>query len=232
MKQRGKLIVIDGTDGSGKATQTALLARALKKRSLRVKTISFPQYYNNFFGEFLGHCLREQYYNFLKLHPKIASVIYAADRWESSEQIQKWLKAGYAVIADRYVSASQIHQAGKIKDARKRRDFMRWLDKMEYGVFGIPRPDIIFYLNVPIAVSQRLLSSNFSKSKKKYLAGRRDIAEKNIAHLEASRRSALKLVGELNNFVKIDCAPAGKILSRAEIHKKIYKEIKKRCAIK
>ena len=224
--KKGKLIVIDGTDGSGKATQTAFLARALKKRKIKVRTIDFPQYYKNFFGEFLGRCLAGHYKEFLSIHPKIVSVLYAADRFESKKQIENWLVKGFIVIVDRYVSSNQIHQGGKIKNSGKRRDFMRWLEKMEYEIFGIPRPDIIFYLDIPVSISRKLLSSGFSKSKKKYLGGRKDIAEKNVAHLEASRRSALKLVGELNNFVKIQCMKNGNLMLPKEIHKEIYEKVK------
>ena len=82
-KLKGKLIVIDGTDGSGKATQVDLLTKRLKKEGYKVKNVDFPEYYKNFFGKFIGHCLTEQYYNFVGVHPKIASTLYAADRWES-----------------------------------------------------------------------------------------------------------------------------------------------------
>src|SRR3990167_6923068 len=143
-KTKGKLIVIDGTDGSGKSTQIDLLIKRLKKDGLKVKTIHFPDY-NNFFGGFIGHCLTEQYYNFINVHPKIISALYAADRWESSEQIKKWLKEGYVVVLDRYVSANQIHQGGKIKSVAKRIAFLKWLDEMEYKVFKIPKPDLTFY---------------------------------------------------------------------------------------
>ena len=127
MAKRGKLIVVDGTDGSGKTTQISLLAKKLKKDGLKVKTIHFP-HYENFFGGFIGHCLTEQYYNFVKVHPKIVSVLYAADRWESSKEIKKYLNKGYIVILDRYVSANQIHQGGKIANARKRASFIKWLN--------------------------------------------------------------------------------------------------------
>ena len=135
---KGKLIVIDGTDGSGKATQVALLEKKLKKEGKVVKIVDFPEYYKNFFGAFIGHCLSEQYYNWINIHPKIASMAYAADRWESSKEMVGWLKKGYIVIANRYVSANQIHQGGKIKNAKKRNDFIKWLDQMEYEVFKIP----------------------------------------------------------------------------------------------
>jgi dTMP kinase len=227
MKKKGKLIVIDGTDGSGKATQVALLASTLKKEGHTVKLVDFPEYYKNFFGGFIGHCLSEQYYNFINIHPKIASVLYAADRWESSEQIKDWLEKGDVIIANRYVSANQIHQGGKIKDTKKRKDFLRWLDDMEYRVFGIPRPDIIFYLSLPITIVEGLMKNRNKSSKRNYLGKKKDVHEVDIAFQENSRKSALKLVKELNNFKKIDCAPKGVILSREEIHSMIAKEVKR-----
>ena len=105
-KRKGKLIVIDGTDGSGKTTQINLLVKSLKKDGHRVKQIHFP-HYENFLGGFIAHCLTEQYYNFINVHPKIVSVLYAADRWESSQEIKDLLSKGNIVILDRYVSANQ-----------------------------------------------------------------------------------------------------------------------------
>src|SRR3989344_3846430 len=123
MQKKGKLIVIDGTDGSGKATQTELLVKVLKNEGRKVKVVDFPDYYSNFFGKFIGHCLSERYYDFVKVHPKIASVLYAADRFESKNTIEKWLKEGNIVIANRYASANQIHQGGKITNTKKRENF-------------------------------------------------------------------------------------------------------------
>ncbi len=227
-KYKGKLIVIDGTDGSGKATQVEYLIKHLKKDGYKVKTVDFPEYYKNFFGEFVGHCLSEQYYNFLYVHPKIASVLYAADRWESGDEMRKWLKAGYIVIANRYVSANQIHQGGKITSAKKRNDFIKWLDKMEYEVFDIPRPDITLYLSLPIKIVLELLENrNSSKMKREYLKKNKDVHESDTNHLINSRKSALKLVKEVPNFIKIECSEKGKILSREEVHELVYKEVKK-----
>jgi dTMP kinase len=158
MAKKGKFIVIDGTDGSGKATQVALLSKRLTKEGYKIKNVDFPEYYKNFFGKFIGHCLSEQYYNFVKVHPKIASVLYAADRFESKDEIEGWLKKGYVVIANRYVSANQIHQGGKIKNAKKREAFIKWLDEMEYGVFKIPKPDVVLYLDLPMKTIRKRLS--------------------------------------------------------------------------
>lgn len=227
-KYKGKLIVIDGTDGSGKATQVDYLTKHLKKDGHTVKVVDFPEYYKNFFGKFIGHCLSEQYYNWLNIHPKIASVMYAADRWESSDEMRKWLKKGYIVIANRYVSANQIHQGGKTKNTKKRNDFLKWLDEMEYEVFGIPRPDLTLYLSLPINIVLKLLKNrDSSKMKREYLKKKKDVHESDINHLINSRKSALKLEKEIPNFIKIECSKKGEILSREQVHEMVYKEVKK-----
>ncbi len=225
--KKGKLIVIDGTDGSGKATQVELLRKRLVKEGKTVKIVDFPEYYKNFFGKFVGHCLSEQYFNFVNVHPKIASVLYAADRWESSKQIEAWLKKGYVVLANRYVSSNQIHQGGKIHDTKKRKDFLRWLDEMEHSVFGIPRPDVVVFLSVPIRVTLALMKDRNKTHERAYLKKKNDVHENDERFLENSRKSAMKLVGELNNFVKIDCASKKEILPREDIHEMVYKEVKK-----
>lgn len=226
--KKGKFIVIDGTDGSGKATQVALLAERLKKDGYKVKVADFPEYENNFFGKFIGHCLTEQYYNFIGTHPKIVSVLYAADRWESKEKIEKWLKEGNIVISNRYVSANQIHQGGKIANPKKRADFIKWLDEMEYNTFKIPKPDITLYLSLPIDIVLALIAKReSSQMKRKYLKKHKDVHENDVNFLINSRKSAMWLVDKIPNFYKIDCAKKKEILSREEIHNMVYKEVKK-----
>lgn len=226
-KKKGIFIVIDGSDGSGKATQTVLLAKRLKEERRKVKTIDFPHYEKNLFGSLIGECLAGKYGDFIALDPHIASVLYAADRFESSGDIRKWLDQGYVVISDRYVSANQIHQGGKIQDSRKRKKFMEWLEKMEFGVFNLPKPDLILYLDVPIDVSQKLLNKNSSsmKQKKKHVRGGKDLADKNLNYLEKSRKSALSIVKKHNNWVKIQCVKSGKLMSIEDIHTLVFNEI-------
>jgi dTMP kinase len=228
--KRGKLIVIDGTDGSGKATQADLLIRSLKSDGHKVQVVDFPEYYSNFFGAFIGHCLSEQYYNFVKVHPKIASALYAADRFESKEKIEKWLKAGNIVIANRYVSANQIHQGGKIANTEKREAFIKWLAQMEYEVFKIPKPDAVFYLNVPIPIVLKLIKER-NKKRREYLGQgkkqKKDVHEKDVKFLENSRKSALWLAQTQKGWIKIDCEKNGTIDTRENIHQKIYAKVKK-----
>ena len=219
--------MIDGIDGSGKATQTELLIRHLKKDGKKVKVVDFPEYYSNFFGKFIGHCLSEQYYNFIKVHPKIASVLYAVDRFESKDKIIKWLKEGNIVIADRYASSNQIHQGGKIANTQKRENFLKWLAEMEYEVFKIQKPDAVFYLNVPVPVVLKLIKDRNQNGSRNYLGNKEDIVEKDVKYLENSRKSGLWLAKTQKGWVRIDCAPRGKILPREIIHQEIYEKVKK-----
>lgn len=227
MAKRGKLIVIDGTDGSGKATQAEMLIKRLKKDGHKVKVVDFPDYYSNFFGKFIGHCLSERYYDFVKVHPKIASVLYAADRFESKDKIEAWIKEGNIVIANRYASANQIHQGGKIANTKKREAFIKWLAEMEYEVFKIPKPDAVFYLNVPINIVLKLIRERNKNSKRSYLGKKKDVHEKDTQFLENSRKSALWLVKTQKNWINIDCMKGGALDSRENIHAKIYEKITK-----
>jgi dTMP kinase len=228
-KQKGRLIVIDGVDGSGKATQVELLLKRLRKDGHTVKTVDFPEYYKNFFGKFIGNCLSQQYYNWLNIHPKIASIAYAADRFESSAEIKKWLEKGYIVIANRYVSANQIHQGGKIANSKKRQEFIEWLNEMEYGVFKIPRPDIVFYLSLPVAISLDLIKDRDrdGKMKRQYLKKKKDVHENDTNFLVNSRKSALWLVKTQKEFTQIDCATGGNLHTREDISEEVYEKVKK-----
>ena len=218
--------MIDGTDGSGKTTQINLLIEKLKADGHKVQTIHFPEY-SNFFGGFIGHCLTEQYYNFVKVHPKIVSVLYAADLWESSKEIKKWLDAGYMVVLDRYVSANQIHQGGKIRSSKKRADFLKWLNEMEYKVFKIPKPDITIYLSLPINLIGRLIKERNKKSVRAYAGNKKDVHEVDLEFQKNSRESAIWLAKVLKNFKKVDCAPRGELLSREDINEMVYGKVKK-----
>jgi dTMP kinase len=223
--KKGKLIVIDGSDGSGKATQTKLLVQALKKQGKKVKTLDFPQYEKNFFGEFIGECLTGEYGDFVNLDPHITSVLYAADRFESSKKLQKWIDEGCIIVLDRYVSANQIHQGGKIFDTKKRKEFLKWLDKMEYGVFNLPRPNKVIYLDVPVKTSIGLLKS--SQQKKEYQKeGKKDLVEQSIEYLENARRSALWLARENKNWTRVRCIKNEQLRSIEDIHNEITNIVK------
>jgi dTMP kinase len=219
--KKGKLIVVDGTDGSGKATQVALLKERLIKEGYQVETIDFPRYEDNFFGKLIGECLAGKHGDFISVHSKIVSVLYSADRWQSSDMIRDWLSQGKIVIADRYVSANQIHQGGKIHDDKEREEFLLWLDKLEYEVFKLPRPDHTVYLDVSLETTLRLLKEKDQVFKKKYSEGVNDQAENNHEHLVDSRESAIKML-QNTNWTRIACEEEGQMLPREVITEKIY----------
>ena len=217
---KGLFIVLDGTDGSGKATQTRLLVEHLLGSGISVETIDFPRYKDNLLGKLIRECLDGLHGDFIAMDPKVASVLYAGDRHESRPLIQGWLDAGKVVIADRYVSSNQIHQGGKIRDEEARERFLAWLDELEFGAFKLPRPDMIVYLNVPVDVSMKMARDRaIAKGESP------DKAEIDTKHQRESQESALSIVRRLNNWIKVDCAPEGKLLSPEAIHALVFKAI-------
>lgn len=223
--KKGKFFVIDGTDGSGKATQTKLLAENLRKAGYKIKTIDFPQYENNFFGKIVGRYLSGEFGTSSEVSPYLASILYAGDRFESKEQIKKWLSKGLIVIADRYASSNQIHQGGKISNNKKRKEFLGWLEELEYEIFKIPRPDVIIYLDMPLVVSQKLLQTKSAQKKKTYLKGKKDIHENDLKHLSDAKNSAINLIKKSNDWIRIGCSKKEKPLATEEISQKIIRKI-------
>lgn len=227
MAKRGKLIVIDGSDGVGKATQTKLLVARLKREGKKVLTLDFPQYERNFFGTLIGQCLAGNRGDFVHINPYIGSVLYAADRFESKKIIERALAEGKVVVLDRYVSANQMHQGGKIRDAKKRKEFLQWLDTMEHTVFGIPRPDRIICLHLPLALSLQLLRSKAAGEKKTYTKAAWDTVESDARYLLNSQQSALKIIEEGGKWYKVECSKGNTILPRDVIHEKVWAIVKK-----
>lgn len=218
--KRGVLIVIDGSDGSGKATQTTLLKD--KIATVReVHSTDFPRYDTNHLGALIRECLDGKHGDFIATDPKIVSVLYAADRFETLPLIQGWLNKGSVVVLDRYVSANQIHQGGKIRDPKIRGEFLSWLDKLEFGVFKLPRPDIIVYLHVPVEISVELARARALAKHQEP-----DAAERDTRHQLESQESALAIIQTSNTWVKVDCAPQGSMLPREVIHEKIWEAVK------
>lgn len=221
---KGVFIVLEGNDGSGKATQTELLLQRLRNEGRRAEKIDFPKYDGNIYGKLIGECLAGLRGDFLNLDPKIASTLYAVDRFESSARIQSLLEAGVSVVADRYVGANQMHQGGKIADVQEREQFLLWLESVEFGIFNIPRPDLTFYLRVPPEVSLELLTQK-RKAKNAALAGvPRDVVEEDRLYLERSIATADWLISR-EGWNKIDCMNAGTLRSREDIHEEVWNTV-------
>lgn len=229
--RKGKLIVIEGTDGEGKATQVKLLAGYLKKKGLRVKTIDFPQYGKKSAG-MVEEYLSGKYGKPDNTNAYIASLFYACDRYDASFKIKNWLENGHIVISDRYVSSNIGHQGGKIKNKGKRRKYIRWLYDLEYNIFGIPKPNATFILKVLPKLSQKLASKKIDKKKIKKILSymkvmKADIHEKDFRHLSSALDSYLELAEEFpEDFKVIECIEKGKLLPPKIIHQNIIKLLK------
>lgn len=145
--KRGKFIVIDGTDGSGKTTQLELLKSKMISEGHEVEVADFPQYNTKSAG-MVEEYLSGKYGSASEVGPYKASIFYAIDRFDASATINKWLDAGKIVLANRYTSASLGHQGGKISNPLEKKLFFNWLFDLEYKIFEIPRPDLTIILQV------------------------------------------------------------------------------------
>jgi len=215
--------VIDGTDGSGKATQTKLLVERLQKEGYPVETISFPQYGTKSAGP-VELYLSGAYGAAEDVGPYRASILYAVDRYDASFKMHAWLAQGTHVIADRYVGSNMGHQGGKIADPEERKTFFDWALETEHEFFGIPRPTLNLVLFVPPEISfqlgrERTLASGYKN------AGSKDIHEENEEHLRAASQAYLDLTNLYDNFLLIPCTQDGQMKTREEIHEQIWQTI-------
>jgi len=216
--KRGKFIVIDGTDGSGKGTQTEKLVERLKSEGYSVFMADFPRY-----GE-RSAVLVEDYLNGKfgsaeEVGPYRASIFYAIDRFAASREIAEHLNKGDIVISNRYVSANMGHQAGKIADIEERDVFLDWLKELEYEIFDIPVPDCQILIYADSEVAQKLVDK---KGHRNYIGGeKRDIHEADINHLKNASEAFLYCADKFGWEV-VDCTPDGEMRGIEDIHEEIY----------
>lgn len=200
MPPRGKLIVLEGIDGSGKRTQIEMLARALGSHGIDCARISFPRY-DRFFGRLVAQFLNGEFGPLGDVDPRFSALLYAGDRLESKPEIEAALTAGKTLLADRYIGSNLAHQGARVP-TRKRNAFLKWLNQLEYDVYGLPREDLVIYLRVPPREAQRLVGR---KAARQYTKRKRDLQESNLAHLKQA--SALyDQLARRPNWARIDCA--------------------------
>lgn len=219
----GTLIAIDGGDNVGKATQADLLMRRMVTEGISCGKMDFPRYSQNTFGHLLQDLLRGRLGDYLSLDPKVAASLFAADRFESKPELVAWLNEGRTVILDRYVSANMLHQGAKIDDPDEREEFLGWLDHVEYEIFGMPRPDLTIYLEVPPEESQKLLQYVTELGAKEP-----DVAEVDKDHQEKVAACANYLRQSRDQWQTIQCLDEhGKLRSREDIHEELFGIVKK-----
>ncbi len=227
---KGKFIVIEGLDGSGKSTQTKLLAEYLKKNGYEVVKIDFPQH--GLPSSYLvDEYLRGKYGAAETVGPYRASIFYAIDRYDASFKIRQWLNQGKAVIADRYLTSNIGHQGGKINNKSERSEYVNWLYDLEYRILGIPKPDITIILktnpDITLKLAHKITDREKLSKRKAYLGDKkRDIHEKDKKHLVNALKSYLWAAKEFpKDFKVVECVKEGKLLPPNEIAKMVVKTL-------
>lgn len=213
--------MIDGTDGSGKATQTEILAQRLRLAGFSVEIADFPQYNTKSAG-LVEEYLSGKYGSAEEVGPYRASIFYACDRYDASFKIKTWLAEGKIVISNRYVTANMGHQGGKISNQLERKHFFDWLYQLEYEIFNIPRPDLNIILHVPAEISQALARQ---RQKSDWIGKIRDIHQDDIAHLKSAEQTYFQIAQNFSDFSLIECADCGQILSREKISDLIWDRV-------
>lgn len=208
---KAKLIVIDGSDGSGKATQTKLLIEALTAQNKQATSFSFPRY-DQFYGLTIKQMQCAAFGNPAKLNPYLASLPYAFDRLQAKPLLQQALQQYDYVILDRYIPSNIAHQGGKIKNQTERLKFISWIEEMEYSVNGLPKEDSVIFLHVPYKISMELQEK---------MGKERDEVERNQQYLKNAEKTYLWCANHFPHWKKIECIQNNQLLSIQDIHTQI-----------
>lgn len=229
MSSKGSLIVIEGTDGSGKTAQTKLLVEKLKSRGFSVTTFEFPRY-NEPSSYFVTEYLNGRYGGVNDVSPKAAAMFFALDRFGAKADIAAALDDNKIVIINRYVASNMAHQAAKISAPVARTEFYKWVGQLEFNTLNIPRPNLNLILHVPAGIAQKLVDK---KSKRDYITnGKRDIHEDDLDHLEKAEQAYLELAQQFPQFFDlVECTKNGKLASIEEVSGILWQKIAKKLEI-
>jgi len=217
----GKLIVIEGTDGSGKSTQFALLQERMAQEKVSFRHLVFPRY-----QEESSALIRMYLGGQFGTHPEdvnayTASTFYAVDRFASYKMDWgRWYEEGGLVLSDRYTTSNAVHQTAK-EPEEKQEAFLDWLYDLEYGKMGLPKPDLIIYLDVPTDFTEIMM-----RSREQATGTHADIHEQDMAYLASCRRMGKK-AADFYGWTVVNCVRDGEMRSREDIHNEIYALVKK-----
>ncbi len=215
----GKLIVIEGTDGSGKSTQFRLLTGRLESEQVKFQKLVFPQYsepssalIRMYLGGEFGKSPSD-------VNAYAASAFYSVDRYASYRKVWgKWYEEGGLVVSDRYTTSNAVHQASK-EPEDKREDFLNWLYDFEYDKLGLPRPDLVIYLDVPTDFTEKMLRHRETETHT-----HADIHEQDTQYLATCRRMG-RAAAEHYGWTVIRCVRDGAMRSMEDIHEEIYRHV-------
>ena len=215
----GKLIVIEGTDGSGKSTQFKLLTARLEAENRAFQKLVFPQYAEPSSALIRMYLGGEFGTSPSDVNAYAASAFYAVDRYASYKKVWgQWYEDGGLVVSDRYTTSNAVHQASKVEDARQN-DFLKWLYDFEYSKLGLPCPDLILYLDVPTDFTEAMMRRREADTHTSA-----DIHEQDTSYLATCRRTG-KAAAEYYGWKVIECVRNGEMRTIEDIHEEIYRHV-------
>ncbi|HKN75501.1 MAG TPA: hypothetical protein VJW94_10020 [Candidatus Acidoferrum sp.] len=212
MTPPGKLIAIEGIDGSGKRTQVDLLEKALNANGHAVSSTGFPQY-DSWFGKMVGQFLNGDFGALETVDPHFSALLYAGDRFEAKLRLETALNQGKIVLADRYIGSNLAHQTARVS-AADRPAFVEWIEHLEYNIYNLPRETLVLYLRVPPIQAQQLVAR---KSTRSYTKVKQDLQEASLRHLE----EAAAMYDQLSrrpNWATIPCFDEARGAMRPQKH--------------
>ena len=217
----GKLIVIEGTDGSGKSTQFHRLTNRLRHEGRAFQQLVFPQYQEESSALIRMYLNGEFGTSPSDVNAYAASAFFAVDRYASYKKVWgQWYAQGGLVLSDRYTTSNAVHQASK-EPPENRAEFLRWLYEFEYEKLGLPRPDLTIYLDVPTDFTEKLM-----RSREESTHTHADIHEQDLAYLATCRRTG-KAAAASYGWTVIDCVRDGIMRGIDDIHEEIYRHVMK-----
>ena len=215
----GKLIVIEGTDGSGKSTQFRLLTQYLENQGLEFKRLVFPQYSEPSSALIRMYLGGEFGSKPSDVSPYAASAFYAVDRYASYKKVWgQWYEDGGLIVSDRYTTSNAVHQASK-EPEQTRGDFLKWLYEFEYDKLGLPRPDLTIYLDVPTDFTEKMMRKREADTNTSA-----DIHEQDMDYLATCRRMG-KAAAAYYGWTVIECVRDGAMRSIEDIHEEIHRHV-------
>ena len=219
----GKLIVIDGTDSSGKETQTKKLYERLANEVEKVRKISFPNYESPACEPVKMYLAGAFGDNALNVNPYPVSTMFAIDRYASYKMDwESFYNAGGIIVTDRYTTSNMVHQASKIENIDEKSKYLGWLEDLEYNKMGIPKPDLVIFLNMPTEMAVKLMEARKNK-----ITGeeKKDIHEKDTSYLKKSYDNACDIAKKYN-WQEIKCVENKRLKTIEEIGEEIYTLVK------
>jgi dTMP kinase len=194
------LIAIEGIDGAGKGTQARQLVERLNGLGVKATGLQFPRYSETTFGGAIGDFLNGRFGSLDQVHPQLAAVLYAGDRFESRQVLQNAADQSDVVILDRFTGSNLAHQSAKL-EGQERLELIKWIDHIEHVVFGLPRPHLNVLIDISSNWSRELVSR---KGERDYTSEEADIQESNLPYLERVRACYLTIAAQRDDWQVVE----------------------------